>query len=372
MKRELKLLKKLQAATVCAAVLLFCLPVRAFAISFDGNVLKQEWAEYPAIEPFGAPSQCGITYAKVYTAVQPAQYRVVFGVSAIAPGAEAGSPVGAAFWLGGREIGRWQLGLGGDFDAANYDLQGLAYIPEIFANSAYTFEIALGYKNDAALTALRDLYLELIDPQGVSSRLFPCPIVAAEPTTTTKAATTEKTTTAKAPTTEKTTTTKAPTTEKTTTTKATTTPKATTVPPVYTTAPPAYAPSPQAGAASSTHTSTATQAGGAAPTSPAQQPSGTSRTEVVWYTEIYTGAPADAPVGADEGQQTLWPYEAWPAEASQAQSLPTLAMPASQASRPAAANPPLLYAAVVLLVLLAAAMIFLWFRAQKKTETAEE
>jgi len=320
-------------------VLLIGLPLRALAIDFDGNVLLSEWFDYPPAELFREPSLCGIAGATVRFAVQPAQNRVMFGFTATAPGVAEDSPVGAAFLLGDREIGRWQHGEGTLFvETESYALQGLAYIREDAANGWFTFELALGCKTEAALYALQDLNLRLFDPKGTPSRVVPCPIVTAEPVTTTKPTTTERTTTTKAPTTEKPTTTKAPTTA-----------KLTTALPVYTTAPPAYVNAPQA--------TTATPV----PTQKAQmtQPS-TSRTEIFYYTAVYTDAPGTAAEGL-----TLWAGETLPAVTSQPQSVPTLAMPAPQPARTAASRKALLFCTVGVLVLLAAALFVLWLRSGK-------
>ena len=336
--------KRALSAFACA-VLLLCLPLRAYAIAFDGTVDPAEWFEYPAMELFREPSMCAVTNATVRFAVQPAQSRVIFGFTAVAPGMETGSPVGAAFLLGGREIGRWQHGLGGGFDADNYNLCGLAWFPADIANRGCTFEIELGCKTETALYALRDLSVKLFDPQGNPSRPVSCPVVTAEPVTTTKATTTEKTTTTKAPTTEKPTTT-----------------KATTTLPAYTTAPPAYAPVPQATA---NRASSATQAP-APSTAVSQAPPGTSRTEIVWYTEVYTAAPG---ITVDANGLPIWTYI--PGETSQAQALPTLANPAQQASQPASRNAPALYTASGLLAVLGVVLIVFWLRAQKKSANPE-
>jgi len=346
-------MKRAFLALLACVVLLACLPLRAYAaINFDGYVDPTEWFDCPAAPLFPQPSLCGITYATVRTAPQPGQNRVLFGFNVFAPGAAPDSPVGAVFLLGAREIGRWQLGPGAAFDAVNYDLRGLAWFPQDSINGGFTFEIALGCKTEGALSALRDLSVQLFDALGVPSRPVPSPVVITEPVTTTKATITEKTTTTKAPTT---TTTKAPTTEKPTTTKAAATQ------PVYTTAPPAYAPAPQT---TTTRTAAAPQA---APTAGQAQP-GTSRTETVWYTVVYT----DAPDGMETtGNQVPWTYAPLLTEPSLAQTLPTLAMPAAQASRPASRSAPLLYAGGGLLVLLAAALVVLWLRAQRKPEEQE-
>ena len=333
-------MKRVFYVAAACVVLLFCLPLHAFAaIDFDGSVYPMEWYDYPATELFQQPSLCGVTNATVRVAVQPAQSRVMFGFTAVAPGVTAESPVGAAFLLGGQELGRWQQGPGASFDAANYDLRGLANIPADSANNGCTFEIALGYKNDAALAALRNLSVQLFDPQGVPSRPAACPIVTAEPVTTTKATTTEKTTTTKAPTTEK-----------------PTTAKAATTLPVYTTAPPAYT------QAAASRAPAAPQVTAAPPAAVRQTQPGTSRTEVFYYTAVYTAAPSNT--AAQLG--TLTAYAPQPAESSQAQALPTLAMPAAQASRSESLRTPLLYAAGGLLILLAATLAVFWLRAQKK------
>lgn len=346
--------RMLQVFLACLFLLLFCLSLQASALEFDGDVNLFEWYDYPPVELFQTYSQCGITNASVRFALQPAQNRVLFGFTASAPGVEEGSPVGAAFWLGGQELGRWQLGIGGAFDAVNYDLLGLACIPADTFSSSYTFEIALGYKTEAALAALRDLAVQLFDPQGNPSRVVPCPVVTAEPVTTTKATTTERTTTTKAPSTEKPTTTKATTTAKPTTTKATTTL------PVYTTAPPAYIPPTQAPANGAPAAPRATTPPPASTTRTAQP---TSRTEVFYYTVLYT---EDSGMDATE-PQTLWTYPPqFTTEPSQAQTLPTLALPASQQTKPVSRGGPLLYAAVGVLTLLGAALFILWLRAQKK------
>ena len=353
-------MKRILLAFVSCAVLLAGLPLRALAIDFDGNVLFPEWFDYPAAELFREPSLCGIASATVRFAMQPTQNRVMFGFTAVAPGVAENSPVGAAFLLGDREIGRWQQGLGTVFaDAESYDLQGLAYIREDAANGGFTFEIALGYKTEAALYALRDLAVRLFDPQGTPSRVVPCPIVTAEPVTTTRPSTTERTTTTKAPTTAKPTTTKAPTTAKPTTTKAPTTAKPTTTKapttalPVYTAAPPAAPPAPQATTAAPSATINKAQA---------TQP-GTSRTEIFYYTAVYTDVPG-APGMAAEGQAPRT-YEHTPAETSQPQSVPTLAMPAPQPAGTASSRTALLFCTVGALVLLAAALFVLWLRSGK-------
>jgi len=152
-------------------VLLLCLPLQALAaIVFDGNVQPAEWFDYPAqAKTFGGPDWFGITDVAVRFAVQPAQNRVIFGFTAAAPGIAADSSVGAAFFLGDREIARWQRQQGVDtntnYDNGNYDLRGLAYIPEGSANGGFTFEISLVYKSDDALRALRNLGVKLFDPQ---------------------------------------------------------------------------------------------------------------------------------------------------------------------------------------------------------------
>ena len=333
--------KRVLPALACVVLLLFCLPLRASAVVFDGKVDPAEWFEYPAAELFRDPSMCAITNATARFAVQPAQNRVIFGFTAVAPGMETGSPVGAAFLLGGREIGRWQHGLGESYDAADYDLRGMASFPAAIANSSCTFEVSLGCKSETALYALQDLTVRLFDPQGNPSRPVPCPVVTAEPVTTTKATTTEKTTVTKASTTEKTTTT-----------------KAATAPPVYTTAPQATA----------NRTPITTQAPAPPPAiGQAQQPPpGTSRTEIVWYTEVYTAAPG---VTVDANGLPIWTY--MPEESSQAQGLPTLANPAQQAARPASRSAPALYAASGLLAVLGAVLLVFWLRAQKKPAEPE-
>ena len=395
MKREIRVL------FVCV-ILLLCLPVQAFAaINFDGNVLPSEWFEYPVKRLTWDESWCGITNATIQVAVQAAQSRVMFGFTAVASGVDADSAIGAAFLVNGREIGSWQQDAGASFDSVNYDLRGLCHIPEnAIDGSYYTFEIALGYKTEAALSALEGLSVRLFGPDGVPSQEVPCPVVIAEPVTTTKAPTTEKTTTTKAPTTEKTTTTKAPTTEKTTTTKApttekttttkapttekpTTTTRPTTVPPTYTTAPPpvyttarevfSYTPVPM------TTAYRAPAAPKAATTAQVTTQPGTSRTEVFYYTVMYTDAPtavaaySGAPgAAAATEHQTLWTYEplyeSMPAEASQPQSVPTLALPAPQPTRAASPSAALLFSAVGVLVLLAAGLIVFWARTQKRPE----
>jgi len=337
------------------AALLLCLPLRAFAaINFDGQVDPGEWFEYTAAPLFAVYSQCGITSATARFAVQPEKAQVVFGFTAVAPGVEADSPVGAAFLLGAREIGRWQQGQGLNgscADAANYDLLGKARIPPDSYNGGYTFEIVLGFKSEAALSALRELSVQLFDPQGVPSRPVACPVTVAEPVTTTKATTAEKTTTTKAPTTEKTTTTK-------TTTAATT--KLTTTLPAYT---------PAQASAQPTYTAAQQQAANQAPAAAAppttQAQPGTSRTETVWYTVVYTDAPAGMEAA---GQQTIWTCEPLLTDPPQAQALPTLAAPEPQAARQASRSAPLLYAAVALLALLAGVLIAFWLRAQKQPE----
>jgi len=348
----------------CAA-LLFCLPLQASAaIVFDGLVNPGEWFDYPAAELFPGYSQCGITSATVRCAVQPGQSQVMFGFFVTAPDIAPDSPIGAVFLLGGREICRWQQVCGAVNSDVNYDIRGLAWFPSASLNGNCSFEIALGCKNEAALYGLRDLSVQLFDPNGNLSRVSSCPVATAEPVTTTKATTTEKTTTTKAPATEKPTTTKAPTTEK----PATTAKPATTLP-LYTTAPPAYAAAQQA-----TTVRAATQAA-AATAAPAftqqtqQTQPGTSRTETVWYTVVYT----EAPGGTETAElPPLWTLDPFPPEESQAQTLPTLAMPAPQEARPASRSTPLLYAAAGLLALLAAALVVFWLRAQKKTEEQAE
>ncbi|MCL2299672.1 MAG: hypothetical protein FWC27_05945, partial [Firmicutes bacterium] len=190
---------------IACAALLLCLPSHAFAINFDGYINPGEWFDYPAAELFPGDSMCGITSAMVRFSAQQGQ--VMFGFFVRAPDIAADSPVGAAFLLGGREIGRWQQGCGAANYDADYDLRGAAWLPSDGLNSYCNYEIVLGCKTEAALTALRELSVQLFDPQGVLSRASNCPVVTAEPVTATKAATTEKTTATKAPTTEKTTTT---------------------------------------------------------------------------------------------------------------------------------------------------------------------
>ncbi|MCL2494258.1 MAG: hypothetical protein FWE98_01205 [Oscillospiraceae bacterium] len=417
--------RKYWAVLFCIALLLG-LHLRALAIDFDGNVRPLKWYDYPAAELFaGGPSLCGVTAATVRHAVEPARSRVLFGFTAFAPDAQPESPIGVVFLLGSREIGSWQLGLDASFDAANYDLQGLAYFPESAANGAYTFEIALGYKTQEALAALRDLSLQLFDPQGSPSRVVPCPVVTAEPvttTTTTKAPTTEKTTTTKAPTTEKPTTTKAPTTEKPTATTATTTAKPTTTLPIYTTA--TAAPTSRTTAAAANPAPAAPQATTAAPvttrTTQTTQPA-TTRTEVFYYTVVYTDAPAGPaanssgaatgnPPGAPAAgaaapgtaavnipgvpvtdaagipvtdalgaavthtygvfvtEQTLRDDAQPPLAEPPPQSLPTLAAPAPQPTRATSPSAALLFSSGGLLALLAAGLFVYWLRAQKKPE----
>ncbi|MCL1951722.1 MAG: hypothetical protein FWF60_02720 [Oscillospiraceae bacterium] len=350
-------MKRAPLVLAACAALLLCLPLYAFAaIHFDGKVENGEWFDYPLKPLFSSAndSQCGIDSATARFAVQPEYNRVLFGFTAAAPGVSADSPVGVSFLLRAREIGRWQQisGVGDGLDDANYSLDGKAHVQLDSANGGCTFEIALGYKSEAALAALQELDVQLFDPQGTPSRQVECRIVTAEPAATTKATTTEKTTTTKAPTTEKTTTTKAPTTEKTTTSKEPTTAKLTTTLPVYTTAP----------QATTSRAPAAPQATAAASAATQQTQPGTSLTEVIWYTEIYTAPP----VGADTaGQQTLWTYAPPPTQPSQEEALPTLALPAPEASRPSSRGAPLLYAVIGLLVLLAAVLIALWFRAQR-------
>jgi len=342
-------MKRANWVLLACAALLFCLPLRALAaINFDGQVEPGEWFDYPAMQIFSSSakdySQCGITSATVRFAVQPEKAQVMFGFTAVAPGIEAGSPVGAAFLLGTREIGRWQQGQGLNgscFDAANYDLRGLARIPPDSYNGGYSFEIALGYKNEAALSALRELTVQLFDPLGVPSRPAACSVTAPEPVTTT---TTER-----------------PTTTTTTRTTTTTTTKTATTLPVYTTAPPAYTPAPQASAPA--QAANPTFAAADSPTT-AQQ-AGTGRTETVWYTVVYTAAPDSTDAA---GQPVPWTYDPLLTDSSQAQTLPTLAAPEPQEGQPASRSAPLLYAAIALLVLLAGVLIVFWLRAQKQPE----
>ena len=389
-------MKRAILSLACAAILLFCLPMQAFtAIDFDGNV-HHDWFDYPAQE-LSPDSECGITNATVRVAVLPKEGRVMFGFTAVAPGIAPDSPVGAAFLLDGQEIACWRHGAGGSSDDNDmyFNVEGKAYIPETAGNDYYTFEIRFRY-GEAALAALENLYIKLYgpDPEAKPSRQLPCPIVTAEPVTTTKAPTTEKTTTTKAPAAEKVTTTKAPTTEKPTTTKAPTTEKPTTTTttkepttekpattekptttlPVYTTKQEIFSYTPQ------TATARATAAPKAAATAPAQtaqttQP-GTSRTEVFYYTVVYTDPPSPpsqpglpgAPDIAGIDLEALWTYAppSTQPEPAQPESLPTLAMPALQPSRAASPSTALLFSAGGLLALLAAGLVAFWVRAQKK------
>ena len=391
-------MKRVVLVLLACVILLLCLPLQALAaIVFDGNVNTSEWRDYDDSMLSWAPLHGCITNATLRYALQTGQMQVVFGFTAISQDIEPEARFGAVFYVNGNEIARWQ---NGDEDVKDdmYPYKGRAYIPPNAGNTYCTYEIALGYTSDAALAALRGLSVALIDPQGIASEQVPYPIVIAEPVTTTKAPTTEKTTTTKAPTTEKTTTTKAPTTEKTTTTKApttekttttkepttektTTTTRPTTFPPTYTTAPPvyttarevfSYTPAPLTTRApvvpkAATTAQVATQA------APATQPA-TSRTEVIYYTVVYTDTPntpiapsqPGAPDVAAFGLENLWTTAPLPTEASQPQSVPTLALPAPQPTRTASPSAALLFSAGGVLVLLAAGLIVLWLHTQKK------
>jgi len=342
-------MKRLLLSFACAALLLLCLPLYAFAIVFDGNV-NAEWSTYP-LKELSPNRECGISIATVRVAVQPSQKRVMFGFTASADGVEPTSPIGAAFLLGGQVIAHWQHGLPDPiarFVAPNSgygNFDGKAYFLPNSLDGSYTFEIALGYENEAALAALKDLSVVLYgpDPQSPPSWAIPYPIVTATPVTTTKA----------------------PTTERTTTTRATTTAKPTTAPPVYTTAPPAKT----SAQLTTARASAAPQAAAPAATQKAQP--GTSRTEVFYYTVVYTDTPdvpipPDAPDLAAIDLENLWTSAFPPSEASQPQSVPTLAMPAPQPSRAASPSAALLFSAGGVLVLLAAVLILFWLRAQKK------
>jgi len=393
--------RSVRVFAVCV-VLLFCLPLQALAaIDFDGNVNTSEWRDYDDSMLSWAPLHGCVTNATLRYALQAGQMQVVFGFTAISQDIEPEARFGAVFYVNGSEIARWQ---NGDEDVKDniYPYKGRAYIPPNAGNSYCTYEIALGYTNDAALAALRGLSVALIDPQGIASEQVPYPIVIAEPVTTTKAPTTERTTTTKAPTTEKTTTTKAPTTEKPTTTKAPTTEKTTTTKepttekptttktpatepattakptttlPVYTTAREvfSYTPTPLTTAYRAPAAQQAATAARAATYPPATQP-GTSRTEVFYYTVLYTEAsntPVEpslpgAPDMAGFALENLWTYAPPPAEASQPQSVPTLALPAPQPTRTASPSAALLFSVGGALALLAAGLIAFWLHTQKK------
>lgn len=347
----------LQVFALFLALFLVFAPLRVLAaIDLDGRVSNAEWYDHPITELFrsDAASLCSITQATLRHEIQTAQSRVVFAFTALAPSVSDSSPIGAAFFVNGQEIGRWQLGAGTSNLSADYDLRGYAYIPADSANSGYSFEIALGYKTESGLAALQTLSVLLFDPQGVSSKAAAYPILPAVAPTTTTTTTTAKTTTTKAPATEKSTTTKA-TAAKTTTAKTTAATKSSAAVPVYTTAPPAAQPE---------RTTQPTYA--AAPD--ARTAAGTSKTSVIWYTQVYTN-PATGSSGT--APQTLWTYAAEPTEASQEEALPTLAMAESQASQPVPRQRTLLFAAGGILILLAAVLVIFWLRAQKASKAAE-
>lgn len=338
MKRLSRLLKISLAAAFCAA-LVFYLPLRARAVEFDGNVLDLEWYGCARTNLFGDTSLNGITQATARHEHQDAHSRVMFGFTATGQGIIPGSPVGAAFRLGGRDLGSWQEGPGPALlDPSNYDLQGLAFfcVNADNPNENYcTFEIALGCKSEAALAALEALELRLFDAQGVPSRWVAYPIVTAAPVITAKPTTTEKTTTTKATATE----------------KATTT-KTTTATPVYTSAPAVYTQAQQ-------------QAAAAPPVTIQQTQPGTSRTETIYYTMIYT----EPPVQTAAAHPTLW-YEPATAAPPCEATLPTLAVPAPQESRPVTRpdtrGTPLLFAGAGGLALLSGALFLHWLRMQRK------
>ena len=336
----------LRMCAFCAVLLLLCMPLRALAIDLDGNVAPMEWYDIPPTELFREASLCGIASATARYVLQPAKSRVILGFTVIAPGVAPESPVGAAFFLAEQEIARWQQGLEPSVDTANYELFGLSYLQPNSGNGGHTYEIVLGYKSEAALAALSSLSVQLFDPQGNPSRLVSCPVAAPEPVTTTT----------KPPTTEKTTTTKL-TTTKATTAKATTTDKPTTTLPVYTKATLSQASAPPAD----------NKTGAVPPqTTPANQPQmtqpGTSRTEIIYYTQVYTNPPATL---ATE-QPLFQAGTPGAAEATLPQSLPTLAMPETQPSRPAAPNAAMLFSSGGVLAVLGTALGVHWLRLRKK------
>ena len=386
----------------CAFAAMFLLPASA-AIEIDGIVGNLEWADCPRTELIrvGEESMCGITDATVRSAVQRGDpNRVVLGFTAHAPDITEQSPIGAALFVAGQRIARWQQGAGVEYDAENYSLRGAASVPENDALSSFSFELELGCKTAAALQALSALQVQLYDPQGEPSRRINYPIAApAVETTVPTTTTTAKETTTKAPTTTKETTTKPPTTAKettatvppttkestttqttTTTTTTTATTKATTAArttePPYT-IPPGWATSAakqQAISSAVTTVSAAAPAQGAqapalpattapranAPTQPQQARQSSSK---FWYTVMITDTTADA---------ALWTYAPVREEAYVAQTELTAVQFQQAQSQPAAQRGWLFYGLAALLFALVLVMIVFWLRAQRAEQAKEK
>jgi hypothetical protein len=396
-------------ALVCALSAVFYLPARA-AIEIDGVVGNLEWADRPKTEISGL--MCGISDAAVRSVIQRGDpNRVAFGFTAHAPDVTAQSPVGAALFVAGQRIARWQQGVGVEYDAESYFLRGEAYVPENDALNSFSFELELGCKTAAALQALSTLQVQLYDPQGEPSRRIGYPIAApavettapttttTKPTTTTtaketttKAPTTTKETTTKAPTTTKETTTKPPTntkettatapvttkesttTQTTTTTTATTktTTRARTTEPPYT-MPPGWATSAakrQAASSAAATVSAAVPAQGTPVLPAATAPLASASTQlarqsssVIWYTVMITDTTADA---------ALWTYAPVGEEAYVAQTELTAAQLQQAQSQPAAQRSWLFYGLAALLFALALVMIVFWLRAQRAEGESEQ
>jgi len=158
----------------------FILPANA-AVVIDGVVGPVEWYDCPMIDLFPGPSLCSIENAIMRYEVIPALRKVNFGFTATAPDAIANSPVGVVFLIDGQEIVRWQNGVGAVCDEANYGALGAAWIPPDSANGGYSFEVAVNCYSDSALIALRGLQVQLIDPDGSTSRIVSCPLTIPDP-----------------------------------------------------------------------------------------------------------------------------------------------------------------------------------------------
>jgi len=342
-------------ALACALSAVFCLPARA-AIEIDGVVGYLEWADCPKTELIrvGEQSLCGITDAAMRS--KTAANRVLFGFTAHAPDVTGESPIGAALFVGGQMIARWQQGLTPEYDAENYSLRGAAHVPEDDVLSSFSFELELGCKTADALQALRGLQLRLYDPQGVLSRQMACPVDL--PETTTTAATTRTT----APPGE--TTTKPPATTKETTTKPAPTTTKTTTKPTPTTAKTTATAKPTSAAATSITTTALTSPAPKA-TAPPQAatapPQGES--QVIWYTVIITETTADLALWIDPPTA-----EGVPAEVSEHMAQTDLTA-RNQGPAPASQRGALLYGTAALLFALAVVLVVFWLRMQKKPST---
>jgi hypothetical protein len=341
------------------------------AIKVDGNVGNLEWYDYQPIVLIspGDNSMCGVSFACVRFAVNDEKTTVIFALNAQATGFANDGRAGLAFFVGGKEIARYQQNESA-VDETNYHISG-AFVNMNSYEGDFMMEVALDCKTPEAFAALEHLVLHVIDPVGVRSLAYNYPILTEEPTTVPKPTTTAKATATKASTTEKTTTTKAPTTEKTTTTKAPTTAKPTAT---TTQAPPSIARATTLHAAAIlANQVAATTAFAAGPTTPAPGAASTEKPMKTVDSQAiapfsYSAAPplaaAAPPAGpAASERATLWTYTPLPDAPGAAAQSPadddTAAT--SPLDAPAAQNPkrPLLFAGGALL-LAAGGLVAFW------------